>query len=95
MVQAVTSGGRLSTAFESSGVVEPYICEGIRTGEETGNLGGSMSFCADMLDESNEELINVLTKLMEPTILIGMGAFVGGVALSLFVPLFDMTSAIK
>lgn len=93
--QSITSGGRLSTAFSESGIVEPYICQAIHTGEDTGNLGGSMTFCADMLDESNEELVTVLTKLMEPLILIGMGFFVGGVAASLFIPLFDMTSAIK
>lgn len=92
---AVTSGGRMSTSFEASGIVEPYICQAIFTGEDSGNLGGAMSFCADMLDESNEELINVVTKLIEPVILIGMGMFVGGVAISLFMPLFDLTSAIR
>lgn len=93
--RSITAGGRMSTAFAESGIVEPYICQAIHTGEDTGNLGGSMTFCADMLDEANEELVTVLTKLMEPAILIGMGFFVGGVAVSLFLPLFDMTSAIK
>jgi len=93
--QAVTSGGRLSTAFEASTIVEPYICQAIYTGEDSGNLGASMSFCADMLDESNEEFVTLITRLIEPLILIIMGFVVGGVAISLFVPLFDMTSAIK
>lgn len=93
--EAVTSGGRLSTAFEASTIVEPYICQAIYTGEDSGSLGASMSFCADMLDESNEEFITMVTKLIEPLILIIMGFVVGGVAISLFVPLFDMTSAIK
>jgi len=92
---AVTSGGRLSTAFEASTIVEPYICQAIYTGEDSGSLGASMTFCADMLDESNEEFITLVTKLIEPLILIIMGFVVGGVAISLFVPLFDMTSAIK
>ena len=91
----LTSGGRLSTAFEESGIVEPYICQAIHTGEDSGNLGGAMTFCADMLDETNEEFVNVVTKLIEPIILIGMGIVVGGVAISLFVPLFDMTSAMR
>lgn len=93
--EAVTAGGRLSTAFESSTIVEPYVCQAIHTGEDSGSLGASMSFCADMLDEANEELITVVTKLIEPLILIVMGFVVGGVAISLFVPLFDMTSALK
>jgi type II secretory pathway component PulF len=93
--EAVTSGGRLSTAFEESGVVAPYICQAIHTGEDSGHLGGAITFCADNLDETNEELVKVITRLIEPIILIGMGIVVGGVAISLFMPLFDMTSAIR
>ena len=92
--QTVTSGGQLSAAFERSGIVEPYICQAVRTGEDSGNLGGAMTYCADVLDETNTELINVVTKLLEPAILIIMGLVVGAVAISLFLPLFDLTSAI-
>ena len=93
--ESVTSGGRLSTAFESSSLVDAYVCQAIQTGEESGNLGGAIMFCADNIDESNEELINVITRLIEPVILIGMGVVVGGVAISLFMPLFDLTSAVR
>jgi type IV pilus assembly protein PilC len=93
--QAVTSGGQLASAFEHSGVIEPYICQAVRTGEDSGNLGGAITFCADILDETNTEVINALTKLIEPVILIGMGLVVGTVAISLFMPLFDLTSAVN
>lgn len=91
--EAVTSGGGLSRTFENSGLVEPHICQAIHTGEESGFLGGSMVYCADMLDETNAELIDALMRLIEPIILIGMGFVVGTVAVSLFLPLFDMTAA--
>ena len=54
-----------------------------------------MTYCADVLDESNAEVVQVVTKLIEPLILIAMGFVVGGVAISLFLPLFDMTSAMQ
>ncbi|MCO6436329.1 MAG: type II secretion system F family protein [Phycisphaerae bacterium] len=91
---AVTGGGRMSTAFEKSRLIEPYICQAVSTGEDTGNIGGALTYCADSLDESNTELIAVVTKLVEPLILVGMGLVVGFVAVSLFLPLFDLTSAI-
>jgi len=91
----VTSGGRLSSAFEASGLVEPHTCQAIHTGEDSSNLGGALTYCAEMLDETNSELINVVMRLMEPVILIGMGLVVGGVAISLFLPLFDLTAAIR
>ncbi|MGB2984562.1 MAG: type II secretion system F family protein, partial [Phycisphaerae bacterium] len=92
---AVTSGGQLSTAFEDSGIVEPAICQAVHTGEDSGNLGEAITYCADVLDETNTELINTSMKLIEPAILIGMGLVVGTVAVSLFLPLFDMTSAMR
>lgn len=92
---AVTSGGRLSTAFEQSAFVEPYVCQAVSTGEDSGNLGSAMTYCADMLDESNAELIGTSMKLLEPVILIGMGILVGIVAVSLFMPLFDLTAAVQ
>lgn len=93
--EVVTSGGQPSSAFEESKLVQPYICQAIRTGEDSGTLGGALSYCADILDESNTELVNALARLLEPAILIGMGVVVGAVAISLFLPLFDLTSAIK
>jgi len=92
---AVTSGGSLSAAFQNSPLVEPYIYQAIHTGEDSGALGGSLSYVADILDETNTELVNAVTRLIEPLILIGMGIVVGGVAISLFLPLFDLTAAIK
>ncbi len=93
--ETVTSGGQPSSVFEESKIVEPYICQALRTGEESGSIGEAMNYCADLLDETNTELVTAVTRLIEPLILIVMGAFVGGVAISLFMPLFDLTSAMR
>lgn len=91
--EAVTAGSQLSDALDESPLVDAFIVQAIRTGEESGNLGNAISYCADMLDESNAELVAATSKLIEPVILILMGIVVGGVAISLFMPLFDMTAA--
>ncbi|MFH0982686.1 MAG: type II secretion system F family protein [Planctomycetota bacterium] len=93
--EAVTAGNSISLAMEKSGVVDAGICQAVRTGEESGSLGESISYVADVLDEENGELVGAATKLVEPLILIGMGVVVGIVAVSLFVPLFDVSSAIR
>jgi type II secretory pathway component PulF len=69
------------------------VCQAIYTGEDTGSLGGAMTYCADILDETNTELINTVMRLIEPIILIAMGLVVGTVVASLFIPLFDLTAA--
>ncbi len=93
--EAVTSGGQFSAACESSKIIEPYICQAIKTGEDSGNLGAAITYSADMLDEGNAELVQAATKLIEPLILIGMGLVVGTVAVALFMPLFDLTSTMQ
>lgn len=95
MTETVTSGGQLCAALERCRLIEPYVSQAVRTGEESGNLAGAMIYCADVLDESNTELLHTVMKLIEPAILIFMGLVVGGVAISLFLPLFDLTSAIQ
>lgn len=91
---SVTRGETLSDPLQASGMVGPSIIQAVRTGEESGRLGESIAYVADVLDEENTELLNVVTKLIEPLILIIMGFIVGTVAISLFMPLFDMTAAI-
>lgn len=92
--QAVTSGDRISSALKRAGFISPSIYHTVHTGEENGNLGAAITFCAETLDEENAEIISTITRLIEPMILIVMGVLVGTVAVSLFMPLFDMTSAI-
>lgn len=92
---SVVAGSQVHCAFDESGLIDATICQAIETGEETGELGGALTFCADTLDETNSELITVTMKLLEPLILIVMGFLVGGVAVSLFMPLFDLTSAMQ
>ncbi len=95
MCETVTTGGQVSTAMERCRLLAPYVVQAVRTGEESGNLAGAMIYCADALDESNTELLQTVMKLIEPVILIVMGTVVGGVAISLFLPLFDLTSAVQ
>jgi type II secretory pathway component PulF len=49
-------------------------------------------FVSDVLDDENGQMLSTATKLLEPAILIGMGLMVGGIAMSLFVPLFDLAA---
>ncbi|RJP36680.1 MAG: type II secretion system F family protein [Phycisphaerales bacterium] len=92
--ESVTGGDQISSALMRSGFISPSIYYSIHTGEESGNLGPAISFCAQALEEDNTELIGTLTRLFEPMILLLMGVVVGTVAVSLFLPLFDMTAAI-
>ena len=63
----------------------------VRHGGEA--LPAVLSSMADFLDEENEVVIKSVTSLIEPLILIVLGLIVGTVAISMFLPLFDLASS--
>jgi type II secretory pathway component PulF len=87
---AVTQGEPMSGVFQRSPLVNPAVTEAIRNGERSGKLGALLLHVADYLDEENEIVLKALASIIEPVILIVMGAFVGFVAISMFLPLFDL-----
>ena len=90
--EAATRGQSVSSAFAASSLISPTITEAIHSGEQTGQMSTLLTSIADYLDEENEVVVRSLTSIIEPVILIVLGIMVGFVAVSMFLPLFDLTS---
>lgn len=88
--EVVAAGKPISSAFEDSNLISPSVYEATRSGEESGQVAALLLDLADFLDEENETRLKSLTNLVEPVILILMGVVVAFVALSIFLPLFDL-----
>jgi len=95
--QIVTKGENVSVAFTARAgereLIPVSVCEALRSGERTGRMGAVLVSIAEAMDEDNEILVKALTSILEPIILIVLGLIVGGVATSMFLPLFDLTAA--
>ena len=92
---AITRGDSLAGAFSDTRLVPPSVCEAVRSGDKSGQLGTLLTTLADFLDEENEVTLRSLTSIIEPIILIVLGVLVGFIALSMFMPLFDLTAATR
>lgn len=88
----VVRGDNISAAFAQSGLIPVAVVEAIRSGEKTGRLAVVLTSVADYLDEDNEVIVRSLASIIEPIILLALGVIVGFVAISMFLPLFDLTS---
>lgn len=88
----VSKGEPLHLAFADPWLIPPSVCEAIRSGEGSGHLDRLLLNIADFLDEENEVIVRSLASIVEPLILIVMGALVGLISVSMFTPLFDLTS---
>lgn len=91
---AVTRGENVSTVMAQSKLIDPTIAEALRCGEQTGQMGSVLLNISDFLDEENEVVLKSLSSIIEPLILIVLGVLVGFVAVSMFMPLFDITAAV-
>lgn len=95
MIQAeevVITGEPVSGAFADDKMIEPAFYEAVRNGEQSGRLSMLMITVADFMDEENDTRLKALTSLFEPMILVLLGLMVGGIAISMFMPMFDLTS---
>ncbi len=91
----VTSGRGISTAFSSTRLMPRTVAQMVRTGEEAGAVAEVMLAVADHYDEEADRAIKDLTTVLEPAIIICMGGVVGFIAMSLVLPLFKLSSAIR
>lgn len=92
---AVTRGESLAAAFADTRLIAPSVQEAILSGERSGQLGPLLTTLADFLEEQNEVTIKSLTSILEPLILMALGLLVGVIAVSMFMPLFDLTAATR
>ena len=89
---AVMRGEPISAAFAQSDLINPSVCQVIRSGEQSGQLGTLLLNISDLMDEENEVVVRSIASILEPIILIGLGVLVGFVTMSMFMPLFDLTA---
>jgi len=95
LMKDVTSGKGLSGSFGESRLIPSSVAQMVRTGEESGALSSVMLAVADHYEEEADRAIKDLTTFLEPAIIVVMGGLVGYIALSLVLPLFRMSGAIK
>jgi type II secretory pathway component PulF len=90
---AVGRGEPMSAVLGNTDLISACVQEAVRNGETSGKLGEPLVQMADFLDEENDIIVKSLTSIIEPMILIVLGVVVGFIALSMFLPLFDLVSA--
>lgn len=91
--EAVTRGEAVSAVLGNTDLISACVQEALRNGEQTGQIGQPLLHMADFLDEENDIVVKSLTSIIEPVILIFLGVIVGFIAISMFLPLFDLVSA--
>lgn len=84
----VQQGQHLSVALRTTGSVPKMILFMIATGEQSGRLGDMLLQATKYIDKKLDDIIDTMTKMIEPLMLIVIGSIVLTLALALYLPLF-------
>lgn len=93
--KSVRDGEPISRPLSKSGVFPPMVCRMIGVGEQTGQLEKMLSKIADFYDEQVDAATAALTSLIEPLVITFLGVVIGGIVISLFLPIFKITQLIS
>lgn len=85
----VQQGQHLSVALKSTSVIPKMILFMISTGEQSGRLGDMLLQATVFIDKKLDNIIDIMTKMVEPIMLLVIGSIVLVLALALYMPLFQ------
>ncbi len=92
---SIAEGQTMAEPLSDSGVFPPMVCQMISVGESTGALDAMLSKIADFYDEEVDQAVENLTSLIEPFMLVFLGVTIGGLVVSMYLPIFKLAGAIS
>jgi type IV pilus assembly protein PilC len=93
--KGVESGLTVAQPLKESGVFPAMVVQMIGVGEQTGALDAMLSKIADFYEEEVDQAVANLLTLMEPVMIMFLGVTVGGIVISMYLPLFDLISKLS
>jgi len=91
---SIREGETIAEPLGRSAIFPPMVIQMISVGESTGALDSMLSKIAEFYEEEVDIAVANLTSLLEPFLMIFLGVVIGGVVISMYLPIFQMASAI-
>jgi type IV pilus assembly protein PilC len=93
--EKVHEGVPIAQPLTESPVIPPMVSHMVKVGEETGELEKMLGKVADFYEDEVDSSISSLTSIIEPLMMIGVGAMVGVIVISMYLPMFKLLTLIK
>jgi type IV pilus assembly protein PilC len=90
---SISEGQTISQPLTESGVFPAMVTQMIAVGETTGSLELMLNKIADFYDDEVDMAVATLSSMLEPVLMIFLGVIVGGLVISMYLPIFKMASA--
>jgi type IV pilus assembly protein PilC len=91
---SIAEGRNISDPLSETGVFPEMVCQMIHVGEATGAIDVMLNKVADFYEEEVDQGVENLTSMIEPIIMVFLGVIIGGLVISMYLPIFSMASSI-
>ena len=90
----VSTGTNLTSAMSNTGLFPNMVIQMVQIGEESGQLDSMLSKVADYYDREVDDIVERMSALLEPIIMVILGVLIGGLVIAMYLPIFKMGQAI-
>ena len=92
---SIAGGDTISDPLRRSGVFPPMVTQMIHVGEHTGGLDAMLVKISDFYEDEVEAAVGALTSIIEPVMIVVLGAIVGGMVVAMYLPIFDLIQTVQ
>jgi type IV pilus assembly protein PilC len=90
----VSTGSALTTSMQTTGVFPTMVLQMASIGEESGSLDHMLGKAAEFYEDEVDEMVKGLSSLMEPFIIVILGVLIGGIVVSMYLPIFKLGAVV-
>ncbi|MDE2612422.1 MAG: type II secretion system F family protein [Burkholderiales bacterium] len=90
----VSTGSALTTSMTATGVFPTMVLQMAAIGEESGSLDHMLGKAAEFYEDEVDEMVKGLSSLMEPFIIVVLGVLIGGIVVSMYLPIFKLGAVV-
>jgi type IV pilus assembly protein PilC len=90
----VSTGSSLTSSMQSTGVFPNMVLQMCAIGEESGSIDHMLAKAAEFYEDEVDEAVKGLSSLMEPFIIVILGVLIGGIVVSMYLPIFKLGAVV-
>ena len=90
----VSTGSSLTTSMQTTGVFPTMVLQMCAIGEESGSLDHMLGKAAEFYEDEVDEMVKGMSSLMEPFIIVILGVLIGGIVVSMYLPIFKLGAVV-
>ena len=92
---SISQGRTVAEPLRESKIFPPMVCQMVAVGENTGGLDTMLRKVAELYEDEVDDAVANLTALMEPMIMVVLGVILGGLVISMYLPIFQLGSVVS